>query len=292
MTVFCGINDVGKSNALRALRRFFDPQPFTTFALDYTKDPRVQKAKKKKAVSVTLIFSIPFNYSTPGYEGNEKGVRTAEWTVSWNDERVITNEIVHGDGSPLGKNSRIGSAVRATRLFYVPAIKDGRFFTTLRRWLHDALLESGSEEFRNASAQLVSTVDTSIASLLDGIGAITGQKDTLNLPEDLSDFFSALDFQGLDGVYLDERGDGLRIHQIPLLLKFICGEIASNSAKGRPKPLFLWAFEEPENCLEMTRAEEMRQVLLDEIRQTYLKFLSRHIRQCLWRKGRVFLTSQ
>ncbi|MCL6286062.1 ATP-binding protein, partial [Ruegeria sp. 2012CJ41-6] len=77
------------------------------------------------------------------------------------------------------------------------------------------------------------------------------------LPNDLSHIFETLDFlNGEQRISLDQRGDGVKGRYVPLILKFIADKKSSLLERGGTPYTFIWAYEEPENNLEMRRARE------------------------------------
>ena len=57
-------------------------------------------------------------------------------------------------------------------------------------------------------------------------------------------------------ISLDQRGDGVKGRYVPLILKFIADKKSELLEKGGTPYTFIWAYEEPENNLEMRRAFE------------------------------------
>jgi predicted ATPase len=78
-----------------------------------------------------------------------------------------------------------------------------------------------------------------------------GFDSTIKVPNDLRAIFESLDFSTKSGAYdvaLQYRGDGIQARHIPFILDFI----AQKSNKHH-----IWAYEEPENSLEMSKAFEL-----------------------------------
>lgn len=65
MNIFVGLNDVGKSNVLKALNLFFngetEPGALYDFEADYSKFAPIRK-KKAKEIMISIEFEIPTRY--------------------------------------------------------------------------------------------------------------------------------------------------------------------------------------------------------------------------------------
>jgi hypothetical protein len=62
-----------------------------------------------------------------------------------------------------------------------------------------------------------------------------------------------LDFlSGQNSVSLENRGDGIKVRHIPLILKFMGDKMRSLAGQGAMPYSFIWGYEEPENNLELT----------------------------------------
>lgn len=104
---------------------------------------------------------------------------------------------------------------------------------------------------RDATETLMDTINHSTTDMSNRIREGLGFKSNIQIPKDLRDLFSALDFStkysGYD-IPLQKRGDGIQARHIPFILDFIA---------RRSKKHHIWAYEEPENSLELSRAFEL-----------------------------------
>jgi hypothetical protein len=253
LNLFVGLNDVGKSNILRALDLFFNGRtaasPFV-FARDfckYTKTP-VNKAKESR---VSLTLKLPASYDAA----------EIYWKKVWRvgGEYEPGTELCHVDKTPLKPRSRVKALLDAIRFEYVPAVKGNDYFETLLKALHDVLVDTVADEIRSASGGFTSTIHDKTRSALDEIETKLGIKSTIELPADLRELFSRLEFQsqGKMAVSLGQRGDGVKARHIPILLHYIAQQSRSRRVKGSPQSQTIWGFEEPENNLEMSKAANL-----------------------------------
>src|SRR5690606_945274 len=85
----------------------------------------------------------------------------------------------------------------------------------------------------------------------------------LALPRDLSHIFERLDFlSGEKSVSLNNRGDGIKARHIPLILRFMADKKAALQRRGGSPISSIWAYEEPENNLEIGSAVQLADELL------------------------------
>jgi hypothetical protein len=259
LNLFVGLNDVGKSNILRALDLFFNgpnaasPFVFTRDFCKHTKTP-VNKAKESR---VTLTLKLPASYDAA--EIHWKKV----WRVSGPYEPGT--ELHHVDKTPLKARSRVPALLNSIRFEYVPAVKGNDYFETLLKALHDVLVDTVADDIRLASGGFTSTINDKTRSALDEIESKLGIKSTIELPSDLRELFSRLEFQsqGKMAVSLSQRGDGVKARHIPILLHYIAQQSRSRRVKGSPQSQTIWGFEEPENNLEMSKAVDLAREFVD-----------------------------
>lgn len=253
LNLFVGLNDVGKSNILRALDLFFNgraaasPFVFTRDFCKHTKTP----ANKAKESRVTLTLKLPASYDAT----------EIHWKKVWRigGEYEPATELFHVDKSPLKPRSRVPALLNAIRFEYVPAVKGNDYFETLLKALHDVLVDTVAADIRSASGGFTSTINDKTRSALDEIETKLGIKSTIELPSDLRELFSRLEFQsqGKMAVSLSQRGDGVKARHIPILLHYIAQQSRSRRVKGSPQSQTIWGFEEPENNLEMSKAADL-----------------------------------
>lgn len=259
LNLFVGLNDVGKSNILRALDLFFNgpkaANPFV-FARDFCKHTKtpVNKAKESR---VTLTLKLPASYDAA----------EIHWKKVWRvgGEYEPGTELSHVDKTRLKARSRVPALLSSIRFEYVPAVKGNDYFETLLKALHDVLVDTVADEIRSASGGFTATINDKTRSALDEIESKLGIKSTIELPADLRELFSRLEFQsqGKIAVSLGQRGDGVKARHIPILLHYIAQQSRSRRVKGSPQSQTIWGFEEPENNLEMSKAADLAKEFVD-----------------------------
>jgi predicted ATP-dependent endonuclease of OLD family len=258
MNLFVGLNDVGKSNILRALDLFFNgaraahPYIFTRDFCRYTKTPK----NKAKETSVTLHLKVPSSYDAS----------EVVWRKAWRKDGEFVKGMIqrHVDGSSFKNRSRVPALLDAIRFEYVPAAKGNDYFESLLKALHDVLVDTVANDIRSASGGFTTTINDKVSMALKEIEARLGIKSTIQLPADLRELFSRLEFHSADelGVALGQRGDGIKARHIPILLHYIAQQARSRRIQGSPQTNIVWGFEEPENNLEMGMAAELAQEFL------------------------------
>lgn len=86
--MFVGLNDVGKSNVLKALNLFFTGEMDYGEKFDFETDfSQLFPANSKKAreIIIKLTFEVPYNY---------KGNGNYIWEKRWREQGIVKNTIV------------------------------------------------------------------------------------------------------------------------------------------------------------------------------------------------------
>lgn len=257
LNVIVGSNDQGKSNILRALNLFFNhsrPSVNTNhiFQQDFCLFANVGKNKAKQIV-VELTIQPPLSY--------QQG-RLVKWKKVWRADgyHAEKEQIVYEDGEPLPSKSRLPSLFRAARYEYVPAIKGPDYFAQLLGDLHDMLALTVEDKMRDAAKSFTATINTHTEDILEQLQARLGFASSIQLPPDLRELFSRLDFASLKGgkqMSLQQRGDGIKVRHIPIVLQFLAAQANLKPVKGKPPVYTIWGYEEPENNLELSKAVEV-----------------------------------
>ncbi|MGE0590173.1 MAG: ATP-dependent endonuclease [Cyclobacteriaceae bacterium] len=248
LTILVGLNDVGKSNVLKALNLFFNSETdygkSFNFNDDYSKySPK--RNKKAEEITVELILHRPANY---------KGAKDIRWVKVWRKDGLHLEDIKFSDNTLFPKKSKLYSWVHSIRYAYIPAIRDNEYFKSLLGRLHDSLAETIETELREAGDDFIAKVRKNTASLISDIDERLSIKSEIRLPPNLSSLFKTLDFLTTHGnfqVSLTSRGDGIKTRHIPIIHKFISEQVNINRTKGSPNVNTIWGYEEPENNLEL-----------------------------------------
>ncbi len=260
LNIFVGQNDEGKSNILRALNLFFNHDNPDGYKLDWNKDyccfapKRVNKAEE---IIIEIEIRPPAGFS------NQK---TVVWKKIWRRGGLHDERTWYRDGTEINAKSKIDAYLSAMRFDYVPAIKGKDYFQALMTKLHDMLEATVEEQIHTASGSFTATINDNTKRILEQIQTRLGLETSIQLPSNLRDLFAQLEFTSISGekpFSLDQRGDGIKVRHIPIVLRWLAEQANHLSAPGRPKTATVWGYEEPENNLELRRCFELANEFVD-----------------------------
>lgn len=265
MTLLIGDNDAGKSNVLRALSLFFngagDPGTNFSFAKEFNSSARVPQRKAKEIV-ITIFLSAPTTYQSTG---------ELKWRKVWRLTGLHEDTKTYSDGTPFEKRSRLSAWLQSMQFKYVPAIKSPDYFSRLLADLHDTLTNTVAAEIRTAAKTFTKSINRHTNRVTKEINTKLGFASTIELPDDLRALFTTLEFRAEEtGRSLDQRGDGIKVRHVPILLKYMADQANENRPSGTPVVSTVWGYEEPENNLELSRAITLGKELLDYSRDIQL----------------------
>ena len=265
LAVLVGKNDSGKSNILRALNLFFNGKTDKNSELNFIVDHNIYNSPNRRAkeIIIKIELSIPENYKRVNGD-------IVIWEKRWRAEGLVFNEY-HGEREIVGSRGGIYSEIveisdrsnvhgllRNIHFIYVPAIKDMEYFSELRASIYDVIAEVANREFRESSQDFERSISNQLEDLTQKISSSLGFNSRLALPRNLSHIFESLDFLSDDqDISLDARGDGVKARHIPLILKFMADKTKSLQVRGSQPYNFIWAYEEPENSLELSSSIEL-----------------------------------
>lgn len=271
LTVFTGRNDSGKSNILRALNLFFNEQTNPDTEFDFEDDYNFFapiRARRAREVVVRLEINLPESY-------HRTNGQFVVWTKRWREDGLVDDEY---RGVRLSRNRRgqevktyvdvpeksnVHALLRKIDFEYVPAVKDNEYFDTLRGRIYGIIAEVAARTFHASSTEFELSIGRHLGDLTTSISQSLGFETRLALPRDLSHIFERLDFQSGDrSVSLNNRGDGIKARHIPLILKFMAERKAQLQRRGGQPVSSIWAYEEPENNLEIASAVQLADELL------------------------------
>lgn len=255
LNIFVGQNDQGKSNILRALNLFFNAQtdigkPFR-FEDDYSYYAPTGRGSRVE-IKVELLIQPPkrrFRKAMP-----------VRWTKIWKKDGSVRESRQHPDGTVLPERNNVSQWLNKLRYRYVPAIKGQNYFSNLMGELHDVLNEIHADELATQGEGFIGGIQNITEEITTELDSQLGIPNTIQVPSDFKVLFSNLDF-GLkkDGHthHLKQRGDGIKVRHIPVILKYMSEQEKRISIPGYVKPDTIWGFEEPENNLEFRYAFEV-----------------------------------
>lgn len=256
MNIFVGLNDVGKSNFLKALNLFFNGDTDYGVAFEFRKDFSnlfPEKSHRTKEIVIEIKFMIPDTYK-------EKGLFT--WKKVWRTNDYTYEEILNEKGEKPSERSRVPGTLKRIKYRYVPAVKSKEYYKSLLSDLYltvSAVLNSPLEQSIKDFSQVIQEYTRQIS---EEVSEKIGIESMLTIPENLSDLFRTLVFKTMNkesekSVPLDLRGDGIQVRHIPIILKYIADEDQKTRNQGSMKISTIWGFEEPENGVELSKAFEM-----------------------------------
>lgn len=278
ITMFVGMNDVGKSNVLKSLNLFFnnetDYKQDFHFEIDFCKHavPRVKKADE---IIIELIINAPSTYAGVSKKDDKNNVI---WKKIWRKGGLHQEIIKLSDNKELPPRSKLNSWLRNLKYNYIPAIRDNLYFESLLSNLHDSLADTIESELKFAGKSFIDRIEANTKSMIDEIDKRLKLKSQIKLPPNLQSLFKTLDFSTVDGnfeISLSNRGDGIKTRYIPVILKFISEQYNFNRTKGSPVINTIWGYEEPENNLEMLASFKLAHDFLDYSKDTQI-LLSTH----------------
>lgn len=268
LAILVGRNDCGKSNILRALNLFFNNEtnPGTEFSFeeDYNFFAPVRQRKAREVV-VRVEIDLPKSYQrTNGH--------VIIWTKRWREDGLWSEEYDYfgqritrskrgreiREDVKIPDKSNVHALLRKIEFEYVPAVKDAQYFDDLRGRIYGIISEVAARTFHDSSAAFEQSIGDHLYDLTTSISASLGFDTRLALPRDLYHIFERLDFlSGEKDVSLNNRGDGIKARHIPLILRFMAEKKAQLQRRGGSPISSIWAYEEPENNLEIASAVQL-----------------------------------
>lgn len=268
LTIFVGKNDCGKSNILRALNLFFNNETNPGVEFSFGEDYNFfapERARKAKEIVVKLEIALPESYHTTN---GEVIIWTKRWREDgpWGDDYNYYGQRITKSARgheirvdvKIPEKSNVHSLLRKIEFEYVPAIKDASYFDDLRGRIYSIISEVAARTFSESSNAFERSIGDHLNDLTSSISASLGFNTRLALPRDLYHVFERLDFlSGEKSVSLNNRGDGIKARHIPLILRFMAEKKASFQRRGSAPISSIWAYEEPENNLEIASAVQL-----------------------------------
>jgi AAA15 family ATPase/GTPase len=255
--IIFGRNDAGKSNVLRALNLFFrnetNPNQAFRFERDFSHARRSEATPDtdiRKFVYVKIWFTTPANWRAS--LGNSFWVKK-QWSITNQDEPKFYSSI-----SQANLQQYLTRFLNKVQFHYIPAIKDRKIFEGLQAEIYKVISEHA--EFSGSLTNFTEALRNRTEQLTQGLLNSLGINSSVSTPRDLTDLFKSLDFEVTseegDSYSLTlQRGDGIQVRHIPLILSFLSDHSS--------KEYHIWGFEEPENSLELASAIEEAKTFLE-----------------------------
>lgn len=261
---FVGLNDVGKSNLLKALNLFFNGQTDYLNDFDFSSDFSYlfsKKTHRTKEIKIKLTFSIPSAYRDAGDVVWEKA-----WRVSGLQEDIIYKVGKNNKREKLSSRSRVQSSLHKLKYRYIPAVKSREYYKGLLSDLYESVSSSLDSPLKNSIRDFSDNLKKYTKDINEQALKSLGLNSELSVPDKLNDIFRALCFITTDkgsnfSIDLQKRGDGIQTRHIPFILKHIADEDQKSRPSGSTRIVTIWGFEEPENGLELSKSFDMAKEL-------------------------------
>ena len=272
VNVFSGLNDVGKSNVIKALNLFFNNQVDWQSRLDFERDTNSYRSHYSEKGSVRKYISVKLTFTVKRGRYTSIGTRDfwieRQWDIN-NLNRPIQTWGNVGTSKPSAERPRgLTDFLKACHFFYVPAIRSQGYLRVLLGQFSMAITEQSDPDLRAASTEL-STVLRSRSSVLRKIlKEVTGIGMSLELPQTMLALLEAAGLTTDGDIPLEMRGDGIQSLTVAAILTYLSSRRAS--------AYYFWGFEEPENSLEYIRASALAEQILSEYSRRAQIFLSTH----------------
>lgn len=262
LNILVGQNDNGKSNILRALNLFFNNETDVGQSFRFDDDYCYHADSgtgTRREIRIDLLVEPPKN--------RFQNARLVRWTKKWKRDGSIVEDRVYTDNyEKLASKDNVYKWLDKLNYRYVPAIKGREYFNSLMGELHDVLNEAHSEIMANQGEGFISGIQDITKNITIELERQIGVKNSIQVPSDFKLLFSNLDFGSKIGeriYHLKQRGDGIKVRHIPIILKYMAEQEKNISIAGYVKPDTIWGFEEPENNLEMKFSFELAETFLE-----------------------------
>lgn len=163
MNIFVGLNDVGKSNVLKALNLFFNGNTDYDTPFDFKKDFScffTKKSHKTKEIVIKIEFKIPETYK-------EHGIYT--WEKRWKSDNYTEETILNQDGKKPTERSRVPGTLKRIKYRYVPAVKSKEYYKSLLAFLFSLTIEFLQLFLRLGTFQLSDLCYNTLGGAIGGV---------------------------------------------------------------------------------------------------------------------------
>lgn len=261
--VLVGSNDSGKSNILRALNLFFnssvsDVDDFSFLDdVTHSRQDEARDAKGRLTIWIRVTFRNYENWKTLPDKFSVKKV--------WNRYSEFPEVTYDAENQ-----ASVTKFLNKIKFNYVPAVKTAGTYAFYLRELYDILSRKQDIDLVAPARVLSETVNGAVVTMSNRIMAATSVDSTINIPTNFKDIFEKLNFSTRVGEYfvpLERRGDGVQARHIPHILEYI----SENNGKSN-----IWAYEEPENSLELSNAFELAEQFVSDFALKSQIFVTSH----------------
>ncbi len=253
INVFSGLNDVGKSNVIKALNVFFTNDVDRHSPFDFQRDTNSwhshysSSGHNKKEVSIRFTFRRPKRR----YESSlsEEFWIEKYWDIINQPQPKTTWGDANGTKSWEERPRALTEFMNRSHFFYIPAVRDRDYLRYLLSQYSKTITDRPSAELQSANAELSRVVSKESASLRKSLFDLTGLQFSLQLPESLLTLLEAAGLYTEGNKSLQLRGDGIQALAVAGILAYLTSE--------KKNDFYYWGFEEPENSLEYIKSTEL-----------------------------------
>lgn len=267
LNIIVGSNDAGKSNYLRALNLFFNHQSEPNAIFDFWREYSQQRhriRREENRIEIELLINPP-------KKQHLKNNGTVRWAKTWREGNIAPIETIeYLDGSTFTSNKRSAyyKWLKKIRFKYVPAIKSEKYFSDLMYNLYDVLQKDTAELERAFNDQ----VREKTALISQELSQRLTIDSILQFNGSFRDLFNTLEFGSNDGKsMLSQRGDGVKVRHIPIILQNIAEAELRESRSREPIASTIWGFEEPENNLEYDSAKKLAESFMEYVSKIHFQ---------------------
>ena len=264
LIIFSGVNDVGKSNILKALNLFFNDETDWGTELEFEEDFSRQRLSevRKESIKGKQFISVSIEFIRPDAYKNSLPVNFRV-TRNWFRENIMSEA---NNLESLYKQGKLPSSLNTAKRFlqiflnrvhfeYAPAIKDREYYEDVLSRLQNTVLDIKRNlypEISQLTEKLAPLIQDKIITLQDEFKRTSGIESTITPPNDLASLFQAFPVSTSlgdeDRIPLGLRGDGIQVKYLLSVLRYIF----ENSTD-----FFILGIEEPENSLEYSQVVKM-----------------------------------
>ena len=280
LNVFSGINDIGKSNVLKALDTFFNKNKLQ-FIDDFNKE-RLTEVKRdsikgKQFIKITIEFSNTGTYKAlPSiFSVSKSWDRDGNIIDGFRDnfDTLVNKGKLTIERQKIAKTS-LTKFLNKIRFTYVPAIRDELFFSYLLNKLQETIFEVEERKRNQTFQKRISDFNDTVTELTSALNlefqTVSGIQSSLSFPNNVAEIFQRLIIDTKSGEHdipLRLRGDGIRLRYIPTILNYI-----SNNSKY----FEIWGFDEPENSCEYSLSKKISEQFSNEYSKKSQIFVASH----------------
>ncbi|MCL2654518.1 MAG: ATP-binding protein [Coriobacteriia bacterium] len=284
--IYSGKNNSGKSNILRALNLFFNGETNYDSQYDYSRDYNkayTESAGGRWSVKITLHFEpqgagylrYPFSISK---EFDVSGQPNPEYHST---DEAINERLEAHDGNTIRQFTRYLNSIE---YYYIPAVRDKafvhHFLTNFESVIRSDVVAG---DFQKRLDGLSNILREQSKELSEEFKSFIGMPTRATLSSNTADVLGAIEIDVDSGIRLWKKGkkeitaipvslfssgDGVLMAYLAYFLDYLCRKSVGKK--------FIWGFEEPENSLEYSKAQDLAEMFASNFSTVAQIFLTTH----------------